>query len=62
MSHSKRNNPDDTINTNLCNLIIDSLPGIFYLFDQTGQMLRWNKRFESFTGIFARRDFKNQCT
>ncbi|HYD49200.1 MAG TPA: PAS domain S-box protein [Terriglobales bacterium] len=27
--------------------IIESLPGIFYLFDQSGRMMRWNKNFES---------------
>lgn len=25
---------------------LNSLPGIFYLFDQTGKFLRWNKNFE----------------
>lgn len=26
--------------------IVDSLPGIFYFFDQTGKFLRWNRQFE----------------
>jgi len=30
--------------------IIDSLPGIFYLFDEKGKFLRWNKNFEEVTG------------
>jgi two-component system, sensor histidine kinase and response regulator len=30
--------------------IINSLPGIFYLFDERGQFLRWNKNFEQVTG------------
>jgi PAS domain S-box-containing protein len=30
--------------------IVNSLPGIFYLFDQTGKFLRWNKNFEQITG------------
>lgn len=30
--------------------IIDSLPGVFYLFDENGIFLRWNKRFEMITG------------
>ena len=30
--------------------IIDSLPGIFYLFDQSGRFLRWNKNFEKVSG------------
>jgi PAS domain S-box-containing protein len=34
----------------LSNIIIDSLPGVFYLFDQTGKFLRWNSNFESVTG------------
>lgn len=32
------------------NSIINSLPGIFYLFDDTGKMLRWNKNFETISG------------
>jgi PAS domain S-box-containing protein len=28
-------------------MTIDSLPGIFYLFDGTGRFLRWNKNFET---------------
>ncbi len=27
-------------------LVIDSLPGIFYLFDKNGRFLRWNKNFQ----------------
>ncbi|PEN08811.1 histidine kinase [Longimonas halophila] len=34
----------------LLDTIIDSLPGIFYLFDEKGQFLRWNENFESVTG------------
>ncbi len=30
--------------------ILDSLPGIFYLFDQEGRFVRWNRRFEEATG------------
>ena len=33
-----------------CNGMINSLPGIFYLFDQTGRFLRWNKNFEQVIG------------
>lgn len=32
------------------NEMLNSLPGIFYLFDQTGKFLRWNKNFEQVTG------------
>lgn len=30
--------------------IIDALPGVFYLFDQNGKFLRWNKSMEVVTG------------
>jgi PAS domain S-box-containing protein len=32
--------------------IINSLPGVFYLFDHTGRMLRWNRNFERVTGYY----------
>ncbi|MDP3182015.1 MAG: PAS domain S-box protein [Desulfobaccales bacterium] len=32
---------------------IDSLPGIFYLFDEQGRFLRWNENFERATGYSA---------
>ena len=30
--------------------MIDSLPGIFYFYDRSGQMLRWNRNFASASG------------
>jgi PAS domain S-box-containing protein len=30
--------------------IINSLPGVFYLYDENGKFLRWNKNFEIITG------------
>ncbi len=30
--------------------VVDSLPGIFYLFDQDDRFLRWNRRFEEVSG------------
>jgi hypothetical protein len=30
--------------------IINSLPGVFYLFDATGRFLRWNQQFKEVTG------------
>lgn len=33
--------------------IIDSLPGIFYLYDRMGRFLRWNRNFELVTGYTA---------
>ncbi len=33
--------------------IVNSLPGIFYLFDQDGRFLRWNQNFAQITGYSA---------
>ncbi len=33
--------------------VIDSLPGIFYLFDRQGKFLRWNANFEQVSGYRA---------
>ena len=33
--------------------LIESIPGIFYLFDQNGKYLLWNKNFESVSGYSA---------
>jgi PAS domain S-box-containing protein len=35
---------------NLADTIIDSLPGVFYLYDVTGKFLRWNDNFEKVSG------------
>src|SRR5262245_927436 len=32
---------------------VDSLPGVFYLFDEQGKFLRWNKNLEEVTGYTA---------
>lgn len=37
----------------LSDSIINSLPGIFYLFDRNGKFLRWNKNFETVSGYSA---------
>ena len=34
--------------------IIDSLPGIFYLFDENGKYIRWNKQLEIVSGYNAK--------
>ena len=34
---------------NFSDSVINSLPGIFYLFDETGRFLRWNRNFEKVT-------------
>jgi PAS domain S-box-containing protein len=31
-------------------MMIDSLPGILYLYDETGRFMRWNRHFESVSG------------
>ena len=33
--------------------MIESVPGVFYLFDQSGHFLLWNKNFETVTGYCA---------
>jgi PAS domain S-box-containing protein len=38
---------------NFSEVIIDSLPGSFYLFDDKGRFLRWNKNFEEVSGYSA---------
>lgn len=35
---------------NLSDSVINSLPGIFYLYDTKGKFLRWNKNFETVSG------------
>jgi PAS domain S-box-containing protein len=37
----------------LSDSIINSLPGIFYLYDNTGRFIRWNQNFETLTGYSA---------
>lgn len=37
----------------LSDSIINSLPGIFYLYDQDGRFVRWNKNFETVSGYSA---------
>jgi PAS domain S-box-containing protein len=33
--------------------LIEALPGVFYLYDEQGRFLRWNRRFETVTGYPA---------
>ncbi len=35
---------------NFSNTVLNSLPGVFYLFDENGRYLRWNKNFETVSG------------
>jgi len=39
---------------NLSDTLINSLPGLFYVFDKDGNFLRWNKAFEDFSGYNAK--------
>jgi PAS domain-containing protein len=34
--------------------IINNLPGIFYLYDESGKFLKWNENFELVTGYNSR--------
>lgn len=42
--------------------IINSLPGIFYLFNQTGKFLLWNKNFETVSGYTSEEISKMHLT
>lgn len=33
--------------------VLDSLPGMFYLYDENGNLIRWNKNHETLTGFTA---------
>lgn len=35
----------------LINDIVDSMPGLFYVINQKGWLVRWNKNFETVTGL-----------
>lgn len=37
--------------TDLSSIVINSLPGVFYLFNENGKFLQWNKNFEAVTGF-----------
>jgi PAS domain S-box-containing protein len=42
--------------------IINSLPGIFYMFDDLGKLVRWNSQFEEVTGYLPEELFGMQPT
>lgn len=50
-----RKKVEDTVlrERNFSNTTIDSLPGVFYHYDDQGRFLRWNKNFERVTGYSA---------
>jgi PAS domain S-box-containing protein len=39
---------------NFSETVINSLPGVFYLFDTQGKLLRWNKNYETVLGLSAK--------
>jgi PAS domain S-box-containing protein len=49
----KRNEELIVLERDFSKAVLDSLPGIFYLFDQRGKFLRWNNNFEKITGYSA---------
>ncbi len=48
------------IEKELSDSVINSLPGIFYLFNKEGEFIRWNKNFETVTGYTAAEIKKKQ--
>jgi PAS domain S-box-containing protein len=49
----KRNEELILLERDFTTAVLDSLPGIFYLFDREGIFLRWNNNLEEFTGYSA---------
>ena len=49
----KRNEELILLERDFSKAVLDSLPGIFYLFDRKGKYLRWNRNFEEITGYSA---------
>lgn len=50
ISERKRAENEITRMRSLSETLIDSLPGVFYFYDETGKFIRWNKQFEKVTG------------
>ncbi len=53
ISERKRNEQAITDARELADKLIDSLPGVFYFYDETGRFIRWNKQLEEVTGYSA---------
>jgi PAS domain S-box-containing protein len=49
-TETKRKEQEIAKEKNLSDSIINSLPGAFYLYDNAGRFLRWNKNFETISG------------
>ncbi|MBL7738423.1 MAG: PAS domain S-box protein [Chitinophagaceae bacterium] len=53
ISKRKKAEKEVTEAKQLADKLIDSLPGVFYFYDETGKFIRWNKQFEEVTGYSA---------
>ena len=49
ISDKKKLQDDLIAEQHLTDTLIDSLPGVFYIFDQNGRFLRWNRNLETVT-------------
>jgi PAS domain S-box-containing protein len=50
ISEQKRSEREILKVRTLADKLIDSLPGVFYFYDENGKFIRWNKQFEEVTG------------
>ncbi len=50
ITEKKRAAQEITEARDLADKLIDSLPGVFYFYDQHGKFIKWNKQFEIVTG------------
>jgi PAS domain S-box-containing protein len=53
VSATKRIEQEIVRERNLSETAINSLPGVFYMYDRNGRFLRWNKNFETISGYTA---------
>ena len=50
-SQSRWEHPVDDLEIERLNrLLIETMPGVFYLYDERGRFLRWNRNFEVVSG------------
>jgi PAS domain S-box-containing protein len=47
---TERKQAEDFQRKTISETIINNLPGIFYLYDESGKFLKWNENFELVTG------------
>jgi two-component system, cell cycle sensor histidine kinase and response regulator CckA len=53
ISERKRSEEELKQEREFTDAVIRSVPGLLYLYDETGRMVRWNKQHEEFTGYSA---------